>query len=492
MKAIRRAWFCLIVIVIGVIFIATGFAQSREDVQAVASLGFDVSQTVTTEGYAPQFQKLLIAGEMGIGPFFAITGLRLQNNGSYSALDPDAVAGYNGSLERGGFGVRLPWLGLRVGRFYPEAAVVSPYSLFNTSAELGLRQVDLSARGERVFFETRAMILNQNSQNGYPDRGASVTSWGVRFGRFRIGYQDAAVYTERVFDFSYFANPLPSWPLQQFLNAEGAPWSRSANDNSIMGFFLDYSGSEFYGYSQILVDDFNNSRFFKPDALQNPDKVAWSIGGHTDLAGGRFGLYHAGATKYTFQAYGDGSDPASATDTKYGYTLFPDVQYTVDSETRVIESSDNYLGYVHGENNLAFMLSYTGDFAPGSFTLVDSLGVDSSLEITVSGAKSPGNPWHQYTTFEQAGEGTRFLDGDRVETELMINAGVIAMSGDWSLSLSLMGGYVFNELQLTDIPSELVGPANRIPYLSPSGVNRPIAEARIGISYAIRYEAGKL
>ncbi|MEE8440220.1 MAG: hypothetical protein V3S41_00745, partial [Spirochaetia bacterium] len=231
------------------------------------------------------------------------------------------------------------------------------------------------------------------------------------------------------------------------------------NDNSILGFFADYADPSFYAYAQFLVDDFNTNAFLNPDAYQNPNKIAWSVGGTIPTTAGEFGFYHAGATKYTFQAYGGGSVGA-ATDTKYGYTYYPAVEYSVGGETRVILPEDNYIGYLHGENNLAFLVEYARAFEP--------VQVNATIEYTLSGSKSPANPWHEFNNYSEGGQGTRFLDDDRLESKMTATGRADASFGWWSAFAELTVGFVVNEPQLYDIPAEYAGPNNVIRYFVPS------------------------
>lgn len=96
-------------------------------------------------------------------------------------------------------------------------------------------------------------------------------------GDFRFGYQDAVVYN-REFDFYYLFNPLPVYFSQEIRSSSNTmPWAEEGkDDNSLMGFFIDYDKPTYYFYSQLLVDDLNTNRFFYPEKTQNPDKIAFS------------------------------------------------------------------------------------------------------------------------------------------------------------------------------------------------------------------------
>ena len=83
----------------------------------------------------------------------------------------------------------------------------------------------------------------------------------------------------------------------------------NTNDNNAMGLFVDWRKPLYYLYAQWLVDDISLD-FLIPTFLRDelgsdrriPQKWAWSLGGYYEFPFGRLGFYHAGATKYTFQA----------------------------------------------------------------------------------------------------------------------------------------------------------------------------------------------
>ena len=480
--------------------LCAAFALTLLSVGATATLVADVrdadgdfafvisgAQTVTTEGYAAQYQHIGLTGLITAGPLSILGELHLQNDRKYSEGHGGGYwLGVNGTLEQGGAMLDLSAVTLRVGRFYHADDVASPYSLFVSSMPIGAPMLELDVRTPSVFFTTRSIELNRDSARGYPDRGVAIRSYGITTGPWRVGFQDAIVFVDRTFDLEYFINPIPGFLLQYLKRSAGTPWAISVNHNSLLGFFVDYDRPGVYGYAQILIDDINFNRFVKPDDYQNPDKIAWSIGGRVDLpsGAGRIGLFHAGATMYTFQAYGGGG-VGSASDTRYGYVYYPDVEYTVDGEVRAIHPEDNYIGYLHGENNLAFIATYDHELAVRPFP--NPVAVDASLEYVLSGSKSPGNPWHQYNWYAEAGEGTRFLEDERLESKVTGRVNAATRFGDWRFNAGLALGFVVNELELTAVDPDLIGPNNQIRYFAPGTVRRPIAELRLGASYALRY-----
>ena len=435
-------------------------------------LEIEAAQHLGVDG---QFQQAGTDGLLSAGPVDVLAEITFRNDRKYAEQLSGFWLGFNATLDQGGVALDLAPFTLRAGRFHHRDFVSSPYSLFVSSRDLSAPLLDLSIATSKLFFTTRWLQLNEDSRLGYPDRGANIRSYGVQVGDLRVGYQDIAVYSGRTFDIEYLLNPIPTFFLQYARLSTGTPWAAGSNDNSILGFFADYTKPDLYGYGQVLIDDFNFNAIFFPDRTQNPFKVAWSTGGAVDLGPGRLGAYHAGATKYTFQPYGGGS-VGSATDTRYGYTYYPEVEYTVEGEVRVIAPQENYIGYLHGENNLAFLVDYA--------LPVDRFTTRGSLELTISGDKSPANPWHQYNTYLDDGEGTRFLESDRLETKLLAAGRASAPFGPWSVFADLSLGWVWNELELVQVPPELAGPNNTIRYFSPGTTSRPLATLTVGGSYS--------
>jgi len=473
------------VLLLGLPGLAT--AQSAESpsvaISPLSGSRVSLTQLLDTETPESAYQQLAVDARFSRPPWFVLGGVRLQNDGRYGEVQSGYWAGFNATVERGALRYAGQYLDATAGRYMPRDLVDSPYSLFVSAADNSAVGLELGLASESLFFSTRALQLNRFSALDFPDRGAVIRFYGMRRGPLRLGFQEATVYTGRVFDAQYFFTPVPSALLQPILNAGGRPWARQLNDNSIIGLFGDYTTSGWYAYGQLLVDDINMNRFLKPDSFQNPDKLAWSAGGSMELGWGRLGFYHAGATKYTFQAYGGGSGE-DVTDTRYGYSYYPDVEYQVAGSTRVIPPSENYIGYLHGENNLAFMLSYSGA-GPVRGSLLDSVNLSGSLELTLSGDKSPANPWHQYRNWREGGQGLRFLEANPLERRLTVQTALTATRGSWALDLELSGGYVWNELALTAVPEELRVDNNSIPYFTPSSESRPIAAVGVGISYAL-------
>lgn len=433
-------------------------------------LALSAAQHLYTVGQYQQFGAL---GEIRVDPVRVVGEMTFQNDEKYEVAEADFWLGFNATLDQGGAEIDLDRFSLRAGRFRHGDFVDSPYSLFVSSRPLSALLVDLSLETDRLFYTTRWLDLNRDSQLGYPDRGANIRTYGLRFDALRVGFHDALVYAGRRFDFEYLVSPVPGFFLQYVKVSSGAPWSETGNDNSLLGFFADYDANPIYGYGQILIDDINFNALVYPDRPQNPSKIAWSLGGRYDLAFGTLGFHHAGATKYTFQSFG-GGEPGASTDERYGYTYYPGVEYTVDGTARAIAPEENYIGYLHGENNLAFMTDFT--------TTIEPVDLLASLELTVSGAKSPGNPWHEFNAWPEGGQGTKFLDGDRLESRVTLRGRATMPIGSWSVHADLSVGYVANELELTSVPAELSGgdPDNSTRYFIPGATSGAFASLEIG------------
>jgi hypothetical protein len=249
----------------------------------------------------------------------------------------------------------------------------------------------------------------------------------------------------------------------------GKPWSEDSNDNSLTGLFFDCRKTLFYIYAQWLIDDLS-ADFLIPEFLRDefggekriPQKWAWSLGGYYDFAFGRLGFYHAGATKYTFEATrNDLSFP-------YEYTYYPSVEYELEDGTPMtLEYVENYIGYKYGENNIAFLIDYANTFACVQF------GV--TLEYVISGSKSPANPWHEDT---EAGDNTLLLDDEVLEHTLSARVRASWSWRKWEFYSSLRLGGVFNQLDL-----EAAGDGGPEIFRPQPGVHKMIYELTVGVVY---------
>jgi hypothetical protein len=186
-----------------------------------------------------------------------------------------------------------------------------------------------------------------------------------------------------------------------------------------MGFFFDYKDSNYYIYSQLLVDDFNTNRFFNPQDTQNPDKVAFSSGLNLTSNFGTFGAYGAFATQYTFQP---GGGP--------GYTIYPENIY---DDEKIIDYTDNYIGYKYGENTVSFLIDY-------DYTYNNWFNFYTSFETVFSGSKSP-------TKDTAPDEGTYLLDEPLLEKRYVYTIATNFYFNNLEFNLSADMGVIQNKLE---------------------------------------------
>lgn len=299
----------------------------------------------------------------------------------------------------------------------------SPYSLFFSSEKISQPYLELGYEDEHMFYDTRWIQLTSPSNKHFTEpKSMNYKTYGLKFGDFRFGYQDAVVYN-REFDFFYLFNPLPVY-FSQEIRASGntMPWAEEGkNDNSLMGFFIDYDKPTYYFYSQILVDDLNTNRFFYPEEDQNPDKIAFSSGITFKTSAGNFGLHGALATQYTFEPGGGPS-----------YTVYPLNKYY----DKIINYKENYIGYKYGENAASILVDYL-------YTYNNRFDIYSSFETVFSGSKSP-------TKDIAPVEGTNFLDDDTLEKSFIYTISANLYFKFFELNLSANLGKIFNELIYDD------------------------------------------
>ncbi|SIR01303.1 hypothetical protein SAMN05920897_1246 [Alkalispirochaeta americana] len=393
---------------------------------------------------------------------------------------------------------------LKMGRTTQQDVVDTPYSLFVNSNPIPALQMETSYKGDFFFYTSRWVGLNRSSDKTYfgsepgvapfgvynndnpqivpgtgarydqvypdgvpwADRGANFKVYGLNLEQgWRFGLQEGAVYTNSFFNPEFFLSPMPMYFTQIIMDGGNKPWGEFANSKHVMGFFLDRTTPDGYFTAQILVDDINGSSIPGIDVdFQN--RLAWSLGGYRQFDFGQVGLYYAGATKYAFSATstpGDdvydglevgnysGADetPLYYSRRPYPFTYFPAVEYPVDGGRRMpIDYRQNYLGYAHGENNMAIKMDYTNTF------FVDEpreTGFYASLEWVLNGAKSPANPWHEEYTYKDISDSTHFLRDDlehqllfraRVERPVTIFGTPFTVFADGEL------GFIFNAMRL--------------------------------------------
>jgi len=339
--------------------------------------------------------RITVSVDLDFGSIELGASLLVSNDGKFH--DPVHSSYYFGHYfraEEGFTDLKLENFSLKAGRFSPRDDVESPYSLFLNSESNPFAAMGLSYDSNLFSYRTLWLgLTNQLNGLGFPERGANYRSVTLKLGDIRVGYQEAIVYTERYFDFEYFFNPIPNF-FTQYSRLYSNVLREGTNDNSILGFFIDWNFHKGYLYSQILVDDFNMNRFY--GGFQNPDKVAWSLGGWIDLSFGKVHLYHAGATKYTFEP--------SIAGLHDEYFHYPVLVIPVGDSTRMILPEENYVGYKYGENALSFMVALEPE--------TEWFDSYLSLELVLSGAKSPINPWHESRSVP---EGTHILDDEKIQ-----------------------------------------------------------------------------
>jgi hypothetical protein len=440
----------------------------------------------STETPAPLWMKALLGFEAESGSLRALGHFGVRTDGVYGGF-MGGKYGYGGlTIETvdGGLEYEGESLSASAGKLELRDIVDSPYSLFVSGRGNKALNAGFELRSGAFSYDDRWIALNyglRNAREGadweWPDRSVVVKSWSVEFGRLRVALQDAVVFVSPgsgkgpFFDAEYFLYPIPSFLVQYVGFSEDAPWrKKDADANSIMGLMADWRGEGWYAVAQFLVDDINMNRFVNPGGTQNPDKIAWMLGGRRETELGTFGLYHAGATKYCFEPYGNGSD-----NSMYGYAFYPDVEYQVDGEPMALQPEDNYVGYLHGENNLALMGTWRKEYGP--------IKAAASLELTLSGSKSPANPWGEYLTWKEGGSGTKLLGEDRLEKKLLIAGSVGLPAGAFEVGAEVKLGWVWNKLELAAAPG--ADELNGLRIFRPSAHSAPIGELVLGAKYHV-------
>ncbi len=308
--------------------------------------------------------------------------------------------GFYFDIPYGYLGFKYKNLRIESGRRILSDVVESPYSLFISGERHSAPSALIEYSSENFLYRTVWILLTKNIPfaENFPDRGMNFNVIALRFGNFRVGFQQSIIYVGRQFDFEYFFNPIPNF-LTQYKLYGYKPFVQGTDDNSFLGFFGDYKTTDLYMYAQIFVDDFNMNRFY--GGYQNPDEIAWSVGGSFETNYGKFGFYHAGATKYTFE-------PRVA---NTGYVFYPKTIVKLGSvATRTLLPEENYVGFKYGENTLAFLFTYENDVWNGRLS--------AQFEYLLSGSKSYNNPWQELSNFPY---GTHILDEESIEKSLRIS-----------------------------------------------------------------------
>jgi len=443
--------------------------------------------------------------------FSFVAGLSYFTDETYSPSQAGVYYSGYYRLEEGGLQLKQQFLGFdfafNAGRFVPSRLINSPYSLFISSHDNHYITADFLISSGRFFLLSQWLQLNKDSIvekykigndelgfNGYPDRGANLRYYGVNLDALRLGLLDATVYTGKNFDLEYFINPLPGVLIQYASIASGNPWLAGDDENYLFGFFFDYTQPDYYFYSQLFFDDVNTDILFSEKEFKNPNKLAWSIGGTINNSWGIIGFFHAGATEYMFQP----------TKRPYGFTHYPDVLFQLSNDDiAAVPLEENYIGYVHGENNIAFMLTAEPDLhdnrEKNTSKMVNGFDLKGVLEFVLSGSKSPVNPWGKLTDWRQGAHYISMFSEFPLEKRLQFQLDVRKeFNNGISLFSSLKLGYVWNKLQLEPGPGltgEILNDSyneldmQNLYYYKPSeDISEPIARFTIGFEYSFNPE----
>ncbi|MCE1195427.1 hypothetical protein LWX53_02875 [bacterium] len=412
-------------------------------------------EEITKRGFSPNAS---LSFGIDAGYFGLLGKLRGDTNQKYGPELADIPGGeffgIYAFMEEGGIFSKIGPLSLKAGRFRHYDVVDSPYSLFVNSNGISSNIMDIAWDDGFFSYESRWIELNHDSsQNtpawsfngGFPERGANIKTYAFRVGEMRFGFQDAAVYTGKNFDPEYFLNPLPQYFIQYAKSTGGRPWATGRDENDIVGFFwtFDRPGS-FSLLAQVLIDDFN-LHFLFPDTVWNPWQAAFNLGGRLETSAGSFGLYVAGATKYTFEpSEMNGADTnAEQIACSYGYSYYPETRFDYDWQTTgfqpgAIAIEDNMIGYKYGENNIAVRADWRGKSA--GFDLA------ANAEFRLAGANSPANPWHDF--LDNPVNGTHWLDDAVLEKRLMVGFSASRGFDAWTVGFSALGGVAFDAMEL--------------------------------------------
>jgi hypothetical protein len=141
-----------------------------------------------------------------------------------------------------------------------------------------------------------------------------------------------------------------------------------------------------------------------------------------------------------------------------------------------LDYRDNYIGYLYGENNLAFLVDYKRSFP--------RLDFGASLEYVISGSKSPANPWHDAVQGKDAGRYTQMFGEPVLEHTITARLQGAWTRRAWTFYGRLSLGGVFNRLGLeasADLPEN---PAMSI-YRPQEGDNHLIYGLTVGATYTV-------
>ncbi len=219
-----------------------------------------------------------------------------------------------------------------------------------------------------------------------------------------LSYEESILFM-REFDPWYAFLMLPYPAIQVFRQEDPkSSWYQNINDNALVGFSANYTFGCSRIYSEFLADDLDMNAIFAPNKFQNPNKLAWLIGGETRLWNTNIAVEYAGATAYTFER-------SPNTPISYAYIAYP----------KYDKVDGNMLGYKYGENNdaLKMQIVYPANFGDLSV----------SYERVRLGKRTPTIPWHGLI---HTPEGTHWLDDSVVETRNILTLGMVVKWRNWS------------------------------------------------------------
>ncbi len=423
------------------------------------------SLTLTAQNLNPNRETLFEEnrGSLGLanGPFRLVGDASIMGDKRYPAHSAYQLGRYF-QLNDFSIDASFPDVELYAGYRPHRDVVKTPYSLYISSVEIPVLNGGFLLSFGNFTYENRWVRLNERSSIEYDgkdepfrDRGLTFKTFAYDFGALTIGFQDSYIYMDQTFDAESFFMPVPTYLLELQLATPGRPWSQDNNVNSIVGFFSEWESGPYYLEGQILVDDINASllapllgwaipALYEIDNLQ---KVAWNIGGTMRLKHGTIGFYHGGATKYTFEA--THTTPSNYSILPYEYLYYPATEYESPSGAlRTVPYNENYIGYKHGENNLAFMIEYLTPLLLGSGFTFD---LNTSAEWVINGSKSPANPWHEYNDWTEIAPRVELLSDDVLENLVKIKATASKQITPFDVSLSILLGYGWNRMKLVEL-----------------------------------------
>ena len=389
--------------------------------------------------------------------FFFAGSFGLTSQGKYTG--PEFRSDTWLELHEGVMGVNINEFYIAGGYQAALDVVDTPYSLFASSQNIPAPYFEFSYEGDLLFASTRWVGLNELSALDFQDRGMNYRTFGIHFADyFTIGYQEAIIYLAQPFNPLYFFVPVPYQVTQLIYSTAGSPAQTAPGPNTLLGLYASYEDEIHYGFLQLLIDDTSPLDLFEGYS----HKIAWSVGYRFTSDIGSFGLYHGGATKYTFQ----NTHVADL----YPYIYYPTTQYETRDGTKTLWYFDNYIGYKYGENNLAIRLEYDNEF-------FDIWGIQAGLEYVVSGSKAPTDPWHELDAHPRQ---TFLLDEDILEHTITLDIGssVTLFNGIADILVDLTVGYVINELELIANTNE---PAMGMSIFAPSATDRLLFQAFVGV-----------